>query len=315
MRTGLFLLLAGLTIATLSLRALGTEEVASGRELRVAGYLPDYRFEQIDVDSLTGLTDLILFSAEPNADGTLNMARLEHAPWEKFLTYKTEQRVRLWLAVGGWERSTHFGDVAGSDLRRTRFVGDLLQTALARRLDGIDIDWEHPRNAAEQESYGQLLVALRAAFAAHGLQLTVTIGPWQRLPAAATHAVDAVQVMSYDHEGEHATAERARKDVQALLDAGIPPAKIVLGMPFYGRHVASREATAYRDLLAHSSAAPQSDRLGPIYFNGPDTLRRKVDFAMDAGLGGVMVWELGQDAPGQQSLLRAIRDAVSAGAP
>jgi GH18 family chitinase len=311
MRRGLSVILSGLTAAAFLLGAASADAVRGRHEVRIAGYLPEYRLAQVDVESLGGLTDLILFSAEPNADGSLNMTRLESAPWEKLLTYKTKHRVRLLLAVGGWERSTHFAAVAASDQARQRFIRGVLQTALAKRLDGIDIDWEHPRTAAEEESYGQLLAGLRSAFGPHGLQLTVTIGSWQRLPPAAIEAVDAVQVMSYDKEGEHATEDAARKDVQALLDAGIPPGKIVLGVPFYGRHVETREAKAYRNLVAEFSPAPETDRIGEVYFNGPVTLRRKVDFAVEAGLGGVMIWELGHDAPGEKSLLRAVREAVS----
>jgi GH18 family chitinase len=286
----------------------GEDEV---REVRVAGYVPDYRFPEFDVESLHGLTDVILFSAEPNADGSLNMGRLEKVPWESLLAFKTKRRVRLLVSIGGWERSTHFPEVATREEARKRFVTDILRTALDKRLDGIDLDWEHPRNAVEEEAYGHLLADLRRAFAPHGLQLTVTIGPWQRLPAVAIEAVDAVQLMSYDHDHEHATTEDARRDVQAFLDAGIPRRKIILGLPFYGRHVESREATAYRDLVRDFSPDPETDRVGQISFNGPKTIRRKFEFAMEAGLGGVMVWELGQDAAGETSLLQAIREAVS----
>lgn len=57
--------------------------------LRIAGYLPDYRMADFDVESATGLTDLILFSAEPGADGDLDLRRLRKCPWERLLEYKT----------------------------------------------------------------------------------------------------------------------------------------------------------------------------------------------------------------------------------
>ncbi len=38
--------------------------------------------------------------------------------------------------------------------------------------------------------------------------------------------------------------------------------------------------------------------------------RRKTEFALKSKLGGVMVWELGQDAAGDQSLLKVIRDVT-----
>ena len=46
--------------------------------------------------------------------------------------------------------------------------------------------------------------------------------------------------------------------------------------------------------------------------NGPDTIAKKVKLAMNAGLRGVMIWELGQDFhPGDgRSLLGAIAREV-----
>ena len=43
-----------------------------------------------------------------------------------------------------------------------------------------------------------------------------------------------------------------------------------------------------------------------MYFNGPETIAKKTRYAIEAGLGGVMIWELGQDAEGEASLLQAI---------
>lgn len=37
------------------------------------------------------------------------------------------------------------------------------------------------------------------------------------------------------------------------------------------------------------------DELGPVSFNGRDTIRTKTALAIDSGLGGVMIWEVGQD--------------------
>ena len=117
--------------------------------------------------------------------------------------------------------------------------------------------------------------------------------------------------MSYDHDGRHSTFEAAQQDVQALVAAGAPREKIILGLPLYGRQVKNREqALAYRDLVAKYQPKPETDEVNGLYFNGPATIRRKTEFVRAAGLGGVMVWELGQDASGEQSLLKAIQDTV-----
>ena len=67
----------------------------------------------------------------------------------------------------------------------------------------------------------------------------------------------------------------------------------------------------YTEIVAQFNPQPNVDQVGQMYFNGPDTVRQKVKLAVNSKLGGVMVWELGQDANGQQSLLRVIQKACS----
>ena len=50
--------------------------MAGDPEFRIAGYLPDYRMDAFDADQTDGLTDLIVFSAEPTETGILNLSRL-----------------------------------------------------------------------------------------------------------------------------------------------------------------------------------------------------------------------------------------------
>ena len=54
---------------------------------------------------------------------------------------------------------------------------------------------------------------------------------------------------------------------------------------------------------------PDVDEVDGIYFNGIKTIERKTQFAIKKGLGGVMIWEIGQDASGDSSLLKAIQSA------
>ena len=307
MRIRLVLALAALA---LSAPTPARESPEGPAPFRVVGYLPDYRAAAFDLGAARGLTDLVLFSAEPTAEGGLDLARLKAVPWAELRAFKTRQRVRLILCVGGWERSAHFPAVAASAPRRAAFVAAAVKLCLAERLDGVDLDWEHPATDAEQAGHGALLAELRAAFGPHGLALSVTVAAWQRLVPAAIVAVDSVNLMAYDHPGRHSTFDGAKSDVDALLAAGVPAGKVVLGVPFYGRALdKSRRAVAYRDLAA-GKLPPGADEAGGVAFNGPDTVRRKAEFALRSKLGGVMVWELGQDAPGDASLLGAVRAVV-----
>jgi GH18 family chitinase len=281
---------------------------------RIAGYLPEYRFAKFDPAHAAPLTDLILFAAEPTADGQLDMTRFKDAPWRALKEFKTRQRIRLNLCVGGWGRSSQFPAVAADLVLRRRFAQSALDILLAQRLDGLDLDWEHPEGDAQQQAYADLLGELHAAFLPHGLQLSLTMAPWQRLPPSAYEAADWVQLMSYDYGGRHATLDQATRDVDEFLRRGVPAEKIILGLPFYGRHMQQREQSlAFAEIARRHVLPAEADEADGVFFNGPETIRRKTRLALSRNLGGVMIWEIGQDARDDRSLLRTIADEVRRG--
>jgi len=286
--------------------------IAAGQErpsgFRVVGYLPEYRLRNFDPEQAAFLTDLILFAAEPTKDGDLDLGKWETAPWDKFQNAKKKTGVRLILCVGGWGRSDHFPKMVSSPAARTRFVASSVSVLRKRGLDGMDLDWEHPRGAAEQATYAVLLEELKSAFRPHGLSLSLTIAPWKEIPARGYAAADTIQLMSYDYGQRHSTFEQAQKDVQAWIAKGIPPEKLVLGLPFYGRDVDDRtKAITYAEVRRRYGTPAASDETNNYFFNGPETIRRKTRMAIDHKIGGVMVWEIGQDTRDESSLLAAIR--------
>lgn len=58
---------------------------------------------------------------------------------------------------------------------------------------------------------------------------------------------------------------------------------------------------------------PSVDLVGDYYFNGADLIQRKTRHALDNKLGGVMIWEIGQDTHSSQpsSLLAAITKTIA----
>lgn len=294
--------------------AIAQEETKSNA-FRLAGYLPDYRMADFDLDSVRQLTDLIVFSAEPSIDSGLDLRRLKNVPWQKLQKLSSEHQIRLILSVGGWDRSSHFPVIASTPANRERFAKAALTLCLERKLAGIDIDWEHPKDASEQMAYAELLATIHETFATHGLRLSVTMAAWQEIPVEAFQYVDWVQIMAYDHDGKHSTLENAKSDVERVVKAGAPINKIVLGLPFYGRSIKDRDrAKSYSELVASQRLTPALDEVDEYYFNGPATIQKKTEYAITSKLAGVMVWEIGQDAPGDLSLLRVLRRSIDAGA-
>ncbi len=307
----LFCLLVTMGMLVLPRAVMPQDPARTEPGFRVAAYLPEYRVAEFEPRLARLLTDLILFSAEPTESGAINRSRLKNVPWDQLREWKTKERVRLILCLGGWERSKHFATVATAAEKRQTFVKETVRLCLDERLDGIDLDWEHPKGAAEEAGYGQLLTELRAAFQPHGLLLSVTIAAWQKLPKDAFAACHWVQIMSYDRDGEHSTFDAAVADIKTIQAAGVPAEKIVLGLPFYGIDITRRQRTmTYREIIARHNPKPDVDLIDNIYFNGQNTIRRKTEYAIEQRLGGVMAWELGLDVPTDRSLLRVIDGAV-----
>ncbi len=283
-------------------------------QFRIAGYLPDYRPFQIE--QAQGLTDLIVFSAQPTETGDIDLSRLSKTNWPQLQEARRKSKLRLILCVGGWERSTRFAKVATSEKLRHNFVAAARKICDDKQLDGIDLDWEHPQNAQEQNAYAVLLQELRDALHPGGRSVSITMAAWQVVPRAAFEAVDWIQLMAYDHPHRHSTFEDAQADVNKLIQAGAPRHKLVLGLPFYGRAIEKAERTlTYGEIVQKFRPDRAIDEVDGFYFNGPAMLERKVRYALDAKLAGVMIWELGQDAPGQASLLRVITQTARQNLP
>ncbi|KAH3745856.1 glycoside hydrolase [Pelomyxa schiedti] len=111
----------------------------------------------------------------------------------------------------------------------------------------------------------------------------------------------------------HSTLDFAKSLVAFITSSSEIPHKIHLGLPFYGRNVYTGEPTSYTDMLATKRLPKGTDLISDVYLNGPETIKKKTQLALDNNLAGVMIWELGQDIhPSKpKSLLASITEAVN----
>jgi len=233
-------------------------------------------------------------------------------------------------------------------------------------LDGFDVDWEYPglpgngntNRPEDRQNFTALMAELRAALdrkAPRGRTLlTFAAGAFTRFLEKTEMdkvqaSVDFVNLMTYDFReaggdplaGHHANLyphpadadqQSADRAVREFLAAGVPPAKLVLGVPFYGRAWAEVEGTAadgglYRPgkapteridthypslaaLIGHDGYERRWDPVAqaPYIWNGekrifvsyddPESLRLKSRYVKERGLGGVMFWEYYADPSG-----------------
>lgn len=273
----------------------------------LVGYVPAWSYQEVPASAYEHVTDVIAFSVEPTRDGKIESKDLPERVLSDLNDLRAKHGFRLLLAIGGWERSSGFATVSADVAKREKFAREVKTWVEKYRLDGIDLDWEHPKNADEARNYAALARSIKRAIGKDKL-VTAAMAAWQEYPPELILALDRLHLMSYDHPGEHSTRDQAIRDVDAVAFKGMPKEKIVLGVPFYGRNVEKfEEAKSARELLL--DATRQGDRVGSFFFNSEATLREKARVVKDQKLGGVMVWELSQDTK-DGSLIRALREAL-----
>ncbi|KAL9572196.1 hypothetical protein ACKAV7_003684 [Fusarium commune] len=129
--------------------------------------------------------------------------------------------------------------------------------------------------------------------------------------------------------------------VKAYLDAGVPSHKLILGMPAYGRSfigasgmgephsgvglpnkaLGSWEAGVwdYKALSKQGLEIMYDEKAQAYYgkyqsgggicsYDTPETIRKKVSYLKQRGLGGAMFWEASGDGRGQESLVERASD-------
>jgi chitinase len=273
--------------------------------------------------------------------------------------------LRILISVGGWTWSGNFSDAALTAESRRRFVDSAIAFVRRHDIDGVDIDWEYPglrgngnvHRPEDRENFTALMTGLRRALDAEGRArnrqylLTFAAGAFPDFIAhtemdKVQAVVDFVNLMTYDFRtsdpiaGHHANlyphpADEKQRSVDGavreFIAAGVPPAKVVVGVPFYGRVWADvkgdgtgpyqpgsrpteRIETKYGPMSAalidragfvrmwdRQAQAPylwNKETRTFISYDDPESLRLKGAYIRDKGLGGAMFWEYSGDSTG-----------------
>ena len=273
--------------------------------------------------------------------------------------------LKLLASIGGAEGSKPFYALTRSAEAEARFVASVRAFLAAHPLfDGVDIDWEFPTDSSpaagdaqlglpgDGRAYAELVHALRGALDDLGggtrhYLLTSAVLTAARLTRAidyrdAARDADLFFAMTYDYygpwdkiAGHHAPVLPPEDPalgpvgIQPLLDAGIPPSKLVRGIAAYGRgwqvaptgdlvtdYDGRDGAEFYRDLAAqaigpagkgidgfkvvydpalHAYSLWNPDRRIYIGYDDPRAVAEKGRIAVADGLAGLFGWELSQD--------------------
>jgi chitinase len=285
-------------------------------------------------------------------------------------------RLQILVSVGGWG-ADGFSDAAFDETSRARFADSAAEVIIANRLDGIDLDWEYPglpgpgirHRDEDKRNFTLLLAALRERLdlAAEGqghsgrhYLITAALADSQFVAHIELDRIhkylDWIDLMTYDfhnsltpttghhaalsHSATSAADERSvERAVDQFLAAGVPAAKLVVGVPFYGRafadvrdqnhgldqpygryegdhpwpqlvadFIGKNGYVRYWDAQAQVPFLWNAQTHTFVSYEDPQSLALKAAFVKAHHLGGIMYWEQSQDPDGQ--LLGAISNAL-----
>lgn len=268
--------------------------------------------------------------AIPTGDGhVLPLERPDHA--RAVLREAHAHGAKVCISLGGWSYQdipleSTFREATNTPEKVARLTDEIIALAEQYGFDGVDVDWEYPRvDDGSKEQYEALISLLHSRLKPKGMLLTAAIlAGVDSNNAPITSATDAqdfpsfdkldwVNLMTYDCDGpKHSTCEFARNSIEYWTNVRrFDPAKMTLGVPFYGKPLPGE----YYLLLEADASAPDKDMVvldgREVWYNGRETLKKKVALAKEYGLGGVMLWEISHDSPDPDtSLLVALGQAI-----
>nr|WP_040208996.1 glycoside hydrolase family 18 protein [Neobacillus jeddahensis] len=307
------------------------------------GYVQDFRDPTI-VD-YSKLTHVIFSFAHPtkegevllNGDSALTNLRATVAHAEKFHT-------KVMLAVGGWfhinggESYEYFKTAISNPTSRTKLVNELTKIVDRERLDGIDIDFEHPRSQADAVNLAAFAKELGAQL--HPKKKELSVAVYSKIHAVTLteigfvvyepsmfQDVDHVNIMAYDGQwdGSYNAANLSpypftEKIVNYWSDLfethHLSKEKLVLGVPFYAQPEDPKiKQVSYGAIINQDADNASKDTVsmnGTTYhYNGGTTMKMKTTLALNHGFGGMMCWEIGLDAQGDNSLTSTIFETLT----
>ncbi|KAI0124098.1 family 18 glycosyl hydrolase [Xylariales sp. AK1849] len=272
--------------------------------------------------------------------------------------------LETWISVGGWSFTdpgptrSAFSDMSSSAGNRKQFIDGLISFMDHYGFDGVDLDWEYPQAddrggiTADKANYVSLVKELRSAFGnRYGISITLPTSYWylQHFDLAAIQPnVDWFNFMTYDlhgvwdaqstalgpHIAPHTNITEIDMGLDLLWRSGVQPAKVVLGLGWYGRSFTLTDPSCntpngvcefsggadagpcsdasgiltlqeIKDVISANNVQPVWDKTAGvkwitwdsnqwISYDDDDTFDQKRKFANSRCLGGTMVWAIDQ---------------------
>lgn len=306
------------------------------------GYVQDFRDPNVvDYDKLTH----VIFSfAHPTKDGGMLLnGDSALGNLRKMVANAKKHDTKAILAIGGWyhinggESYDYFKTAISDPASRSKLVNELSSFADREQLDGIDVDFEHPRNEADAQNLAAFVKELSEQL--HPKQKEVSVAVYSKIHAVTLtevgfvqfdpsmfQYVDHVNIMAYDgqwDDGYNAANLSPFPYTEAIVNywsnlfdtLQITREKLVLGVPLYAQPEDPKiKQVSFAAIIDQNEENAVNDTVsinGTTYhYNGETTMKMKTKLALDHGFGGMMMWEAGLDAHGPHSLTSSIFETL-----
>lgn len=308
-------------------------------DLRVNAYLvAPSMTEKTDFSMLDSVTDIIFFGmAKFNSKGDIEFfdnedKQVDATVYEQKLQIlrnaigDRDINVTVDIHVPYGDNNKDINTMMSENLDNT--VNNIKNFVEKYQFDGYDIDYEYPRNNKEWKLFNDFLRAVNKVLP--DKILSIATAPWAlKFDKDVIEMIDRVELMLYDgfdSHGYQATFPYAVEGVEKLLSRGFKKEQIDLGVPFYSRPINGHEYWGgYADFVdqigKYNNLVPYNGfdhsnlpMTAPQYFNSYQMIADKTAFAVDANIGGMMIWHMTCDTPynHQYSLFRAIQETKDA---
>lgn len=294
------------------------------QDFKVVGYLPTYRFNYLNDIEFERVNHVNIAFANPDSSGTLSFAGVSIT---NAVNIAHQHNCKVFVSLAGGYLTPNQDatwNYLAQPANRPAFIQKIVQYVQSKNLDGVDVDleWQYI-----QSWYSPFILELKTALNAINKPLTAALPGEYRYPQITNQALaafDWVNMMVYDltgpwapsNPGQHSPYWWAQECIQYWQNQGVAPAKLTLGVPFYGYDFGAIPVSSFtfRGIVNQDPANADIDNVGLKYWNGIPTIQEKTELAL-AEVSGIMIWELGHDAFAaniQYSLLRAIDEVVDA---
>ncbi len=311
----------------------------------VFGYLPYWARNTANLQ-YDKLTHLACFGVEVNANGTLGSDH--YWPWTTIINNAHAAGVKVILTAICFEPSD-INTLITNTTNKNRFFVNIRNKMLEGSADGLNIDFEG--NGAYTSQINNFMAELTNYLHAEipGCEVTyagpsVNWGGWNLKGLA--DSCDGVFIMGYAFWGSWSSSSGPNAPLTGggynitntvvSQYAQADPAKLILGVPYYGHHwettssTARSAATDFIGSPGYTSAQNGAETYGRIwestsqtpwyrYYDGStwhqiwyddaQSLGLKYDLAMDHGFQGIGMWALGSDN-GRQELWNLIDEKI-----